>query len=183
MTRLEGSRASLQKAATLHENEERFRRIVDNIPGFVCTLDAAGQVQLLNRQVLEYFGKTLEELKNWETSDFHHPDDLPHMIDAYRRSIESGQPIDFESRSRGADGVHRWFHVRGHPQRDAEGRIVRWYNLATDIDDRKRAQEKVQRSEAYLTEAQHLSRTGSFGCKVSSGEMFWSEETFRIFDY
>ena len=73
--------------------------------------------------------------------------------------------------------------LRARPQRDAEGRIVRWYNLATDIDERKKAEENVRRSEAYLTEAQHLSRTGSFGCKVSSGEMFWSEETFRIFGY
>src|SRR5205823_3962832 len=105
-------------------------------------------------------------------------DDLPRMMDAYRRSIETGQPLDVENRSRRADGVYRWFHVRGRPQRDAQGRIVRWYNLVTDIDERKRAEEELRRSEAYLTEAQHLSRTGSFGCKVSSGEMFWSEETF-----
>jgi hypothetical protein len=103
------------------------------------------------------------------------------MIDAWRRGIESGQPVDLESRRRRADGVYRWFHLRSRPQRDAEGRIVRWYNLTTDIDDRKRAENALRRSEAYLTEAQHLSRTGSFGCKVSSGEMFWSEETFRIF--
>ena len=122
-------------------------------------------------------------MKNWDTSDAVHPDDLPHMIEAYRHSMETGQPLDVENRSRRADGTYHWCHVRGRPQRDAEGRIIRWYTLVTDIDERKRAEEGLQRSQAYLTEAQHLSRTGSFGCKVSSGEMFWSEETFRIFGY
>src|SRR6266403_3732553 len=79
----------------LRSNEQKLRLIVDTIPGMVCTMSAAGEVQLLNRQVLEYFGKTTEELKNWDTSDAHHPDDLPHMIDAYRRAIETGQPLDF----------------------------------------------------------------------------------------
>jgi PAS domain-containing protein len=79
--------------------------------------------------------------------------------------------------------VYRWFRVRGRPQRDAEGRIVRWYNLVTDIDDRKKAEEELRRSKAYLTEAQRLSLTGSFGCRLSTGEMFWSEETFRIYGY
>jgi PAS domain S-box-containing protein len=132
---------------------------------------------------LEYFGKTTEELKNWATSDAIHPDDLPRMIDAYGRSIETGEPRDVETRSRRADGVYRWFHLRSRPQRDAEGRIVRWYNLVTDIDERKKTEEELHRSKAYLTEAQRLSLTGSFGCNLSTGEMFWSDETFRIYGY
>jgi formate hydrogenlyase transcriptional activator len=79
------------------------------------------------------------------------------MIDAWRRAIETGEPLDLEHRSRRADGVYRWFHLRGRPQRDAEGRILRWCNLATDIDDRKRAEgelekafEKIAKSEAEL---------------------------------
>jgi len=167
----------------LRTNEQSLRLIVDSIPGFVATLSAGGEIELVNRQTLDYFGKTVEELKNWATSDAIHPDDLPRMVDAYRRAIETGQPLDVENRSRRADGMYRWFHVRGRPQRDAEGHIVRWYHLVTDIDERKRAEDSLRRSEAYLTEAQHLSRTGSFGCRVSSGEMFWSEETFRIFGY
>ena len=167
----------------LQQSEERFRLIVDSIPGFVCTLSAAGEVELLNRQLLEYFGKTTEELKNWDTSDAVHPDDLPRVIDAWSRSVESGQPYVLELRQRRADGVYRWFHSRALPARDSEGRLAGWYMLLTDIDDRKRADEELRRSEAYLTEAQHLSRTGSFGCNVSTGEMFWSEETFRIFGY
>ena len=58
-----------------------------------------------------------------------------------------------------------------------------WYNLLTDIDERKKVEEELHRSRAYLTEAQRLSLTGSFGCNLSTGEMFWSEETFRIYGY
>jgi PAS domain S-box-containing protein len=130
----------------LRSNEHDLRLIVDSIPGFVSTANAAGEVELVNRQVLEYFGKTTEELRNWATSDAIHPDDLPRMIDAYRRSIASGEPRDVETRSRRADGVYRWFHLRSRPQRDAEGRIVRWYNLVTDIDDRKRAEQELEKA-------------------------------------
>jgi PAS domain S-box-containing protein len=157
--------------------------IVDSIPGFVCTLSAAGEVELLNRQLLEYFGKTTEELKSWDSSDAVHSDDLPRAIGAWRRSVETGQPYVLELRQRRADGVYRWFQSRALPARDTEGRITGWYMLLTDIDERKLAEEDLRRSDAYLTEAQHLSRTGSFGCKVSSGEMLWSDETFRIFRY
>jgi len=130
----------------LRSNEQRLRLIVDSIPGFVSTANAAGKIELVNRQVLEYFGKTTEELKNWPTSDAVHPDDLPHMLDAYTRAIETGQPLDYEHRSRGADGVYRWCHLRGRPQRDSEGRIVRWYNLVTDIDKRKRAEDELEKA-------------------------------------
>src|ERR1700730_10505352 len=76
----------------LRSNEQSLRMIVDSIPVFVSTANAAGEVELVNRQVLEYFGKTIEELKNWAASDNIHPDDLPRVIDAYRHGIATGQP-------------------------------------------------------------------------------------------
>ncbi len=167
----------------IRSNEQSLRLIVDTIPGLVCTMSAAGEVELLNRQILEYFGKTTEELKNWATSDAVHPDDLPRLLDAWKHSVETGQPYAYELRQRRADGVYRWFQARGLPLRDTEGRITGWYLLLTDIDDRKKAEEELRRSKAYLTEAQRLSQTGSFGCRLSTGEMFWSEETFRIYGY
>jgi PAS domain S-box-containing protein len=130
----------------LRSNEESLRLIVDNIPGFVSTANAAGELEHVSRQVLEYFGKTAEQMKNWAISDAHHPDDRARAIDAYKHSIETGEPLDCEARNRRADGVYRWFHVRGRPQRDADGRIVRWYNLVTDIDERKRAEEALGQS-------------------------------------
>jgi PAS domain S-box-containing protein len=136
--------------ATLQQSEERFRLIVDTIPGFVCTLNPAGEVELLNPQVLDYFGKTLEDLKNWTVSDAVHPDDLPRVIDAWKRSVETGQAYAIEFRQRRADGVYRWFESRAHPARSAEGRITGWYMLLTDVDDRKRAEDALRASEGYL---------------------------------
>ena len=133
----------------LRSNEQSLRLMVDNIPGLVSTANAAGEIELVNRPSLEYSGKTIEELKNWDTSDEIHPDELPLAIDAWKRAIETGQPLDSDNRIRRADGVYRWVHLRARPQRDAEGRIVRWYNLVTDIDERKRAEEALQLSEGY----------------------------------
>src|SRR3984893_18717273 len=130
----------------LRSNEQSLRLIVDTIPGLVSTVNAAGEVELINRQLLEYFGKATGELKNWATSDAIHPDDLPRMIDAWRRAFESGQPLDLEIRSRRVDGAYRWFHLRSSPQRDAEGRIVRWFSLGTDIDERKRAEDELEKA-------------------------------------
>src|SRR5580692_1510516 len=86
--------------AALKESEERFRQIVDTIPGFVFTLSAAGKVELLNRQALEYFGTTIEEWKNSPDFSHVHPDDLPRVMDAYRGWLETGQPHDLELRQR-----------------------------------------------------------------------------------
>jgi PAS domain S-box-containing protein len=165
------------------DTEQRLRETVDSIPGLVVLLTAEGQVEFVNRKGLEYFGKTLEELKSWETADVVPPDDVPPALTAWRHSVETGHPYDFDHRLRRADGVYRWFHSGALPLRDSKGRIVRWYNLLTDIDDRKRAEEKLRRSEVYLSKAQTLSHTGSFGWNVSSGEIYWSPETFRIFAY
>src|SRR5258705_5228005 len=125
----------------------------------------------------------MEEFKNWANSNVAHPDDLRCVVDSWKHSIETGQPYDLDLRQRRADGVYRWFHSRALATRDTEGRITGWYMLLTDIDDRKKAEEELRRSKAYLTEAQRLSQTGSFGCTFSTGEMFWSEETFRIYGY
>src|SRR5258706_417985 len=144
---LERSRLALKNAVVeIRNSENKLRTIIDTIPGFVCTLSAAGEVELVNRQVLEHFGKTMEELKNWATSNVVHPDDLPCVVDSWKHSIETGRPCDVETRSRGADGVYRWFHLRSRPQLDAEGRVVRWYTLATDIDKRKRAEAELEKA-------------------------------------
>ena len=134
-----------------------LRQIVDGISALVAVLTPDGAVEIVNRQVLDYFGKTLEEMREWSSSDAVHPDDLPGVIAVWTRSIESGQPYDVELRQRGADGVYRWFHAQGLPVRDAEGCILRWFVLQTDVDERKRneaaltsAFEELAKSEAEL---------------------------------
>ncbi|HLK64275.1 MAG TPA: PAS domain-containing protein [Bryobacteraceae bacterium] len=134
----------------LHARELSWRQIVDNIPGLVATMGAMGEVEFLNRQTLEYFGRTNEELKNWALIDAVHPDDLPRVIETRLKSIETGQVYDVEHRCRRADGVYRWFQVRGLPVRNSEGVINAWYLLLTDIDDLKRAEAALEASERNL---------------------------------
>ena len=82
-------------------------------------------------------------MKTW-TNGIVHPDDRSRAVATWNRSVETGQPYDYECRFCRADGVFRWFHVRAIPERDAEGRIVRWYGLYTDIDERKQAEDRLQ---------------------------------------
>jgi PAS domain S-box-containing protein len=163
-----------------HLNEQRFRLIVDTIPGLIAIMTAEGAVEMVNHQILEYFGKTLEELKHWEISDQVHPDDLPGVIAAWRAAVATGAHYEVEHRLRRADGAYRWFQSRGLPLRDPEGRIVRWHILLTDIDDRRQAEEKVRRSEADLLEAQALSHAGSWRYRLASGTVTVSPEVRRI---
>jgi PAS domain S-box-containing protein len=131
-------------------SEAQFHQIVDGIPGHVIVMTAGGEVEHLNHQVLDYFGRTLEELKDWGMTDAVHPDDLPRVIAAWKRSVETGDPYDTELRLRRADGVYRWFHARGLPVPDTQGGIARWYLLETDIEEQKRAEEALRTSEQNL---------------------------------
>jgi PAS domain S-box-containing protein len=160
-----------------------LRLIVDSIPGLVALLTPAGEVELVNPQLVEYCGRTLEELRLWGTNDTLHAEDLPRAIELYSQSITTGNPHDFETRLRRFDGEYRWFHVRGVPVRDANGRILCWCSLLTDIDERKRTEDALKRSEAFLVEGQRLSRVGSFSWRVETGEITWSEELYRIFEF
>ena len=135
----------------LRASETNLRQIVNGIPGLVCTLNPAGQIELANRPLLDFFGMTVEELNSWGTNGAVHPDDLPRVIAELTHSMTTGTPYDSELRYRRADGLYRWSQTRILPVRDAEGRITRWYGLITDIDDRKRAEEESRRSEARKT--------------------------------
>ena len=131
---------------TLRASELNFQLTVDNIPGMVHTMTAAGVVEFVNQQTLDYFGKTVDELNHWHA--LVHPDDRARVVDQWIRSVSTGEPFDAEHRVLSADGTYRWLHSRGLPLRDTNGRIVRWYNLLIDIDERKRAEQELRFSEA-----------------------------------
>ncbi len=166
----------------LRASETNLRKTVDNIPGLICTMNSIGEIEQINRPILEYFGQTPEELKNWKMTDAVHPDDLAGVVKAFTFSITTGTPYDVEHRCRRADGAYRWFQVRGLPVRDANCRITGWYFLLNDIDDRKRAEEKLRRSEAFLAEGQRLGQVGSYSWRPATGEINWSAELYRIYE-
>ena len=135
----------------LRASEVSWRQIVDNIPGLVATMGAMGEVEFLNRQTLDYFGRTSEELKDWSLIGAVHPDDLPRIVEARAKAIETGQVYEVEHRCRRADGVYRWFQVRGLPVRNTAGETTAWYLLLTDIDDRKQTEAALRSNERNLS--------------------------------
>ena len=138
----------------LRRRELDFQLIVDSIPVPVAVTTPSGEVEGLNQLTLDYFGKTLEELKGWKASDVVHPDDLEQTIAAQLEAHQKGSSYNVESRHRRADGVYRWHNVLGLPLRDPQGSILRWFHLLIDIDDRKRAEEALRQSEARLADAE-----------------------------
>jgi PAS domain S-box-containing protein len=132
----------------LQEAELRYRLVANSIPGLIYTTTAAGEMQFVNQQMQEFLGERLEAITAW--TPYLHPDDISKFTDLRRHSVETGDPFEAECRVRRADGIYRWLEVRGTPLRDADGRIVRWYNLASDIEARKRIEEVLVESEANL---------------------------------
>jgi PAS domain S-box-containing protein len=138
-----------QAEETARANELKFRLTIDNIPGLAFTCTNAGELEFVNKRVMEFFGKTLDELKDW--SSFVHPEDRPRLVAQWTRSVETGQILDGELRLRRADGSYGWAHSRHLPFRDADGIVVRWYCLITDIDARRRAEEALRASEREMS--------------------------------
>jgi len=139
-----------KRADALGRSELQARLIVSTIPGLVALLAADGAIDGANEQFLAYFGQTLEQARNWTKNGTLHPDDAASYVEAFSRSLAAGRPYDLEARLRRFDGVYRWFQIRGNPARDTDGKIVRWYGLLTDIDDRKRAEVALKAGEINL---------------------------------
>jgi PAS domain S-box-containing protein len=111
-----------------------------------------------------------------------HPDDVGLVKDALERAAQGGSDFDYEHRLLMPDGSIKHLHDLAHCFRDESGNeeVV---GAMMDITERKVAEEAIRRSEAYLAEAQKLSHTGSFGWKPDTGEIVWSDESYRIFEY
>jgi PAS domain S-box-containing protein len=136
--------------------EETLRLLVNGIGALVTTYTADGELEFVNQQVLDFFGKTLEEMKDWRNNDTIHPDDLGHIVASWTHSLATGSPYDDVHRYRRFDGVYRWFRSCGRPSRDGQGRVIRWYVLLTDIDDIKKAEEKLAEQERELRQVLDL---------------------------
>lgn len=137
----------------LRQDEQELRRITDAIDQRIAVHGPDGKMLYANRVMLEYSGLSLEDVM---ADDFRarlvHPDDLERSRVERQQGLERGTPFELELRARRKDGQHRWFLVRYNPFRDDEGRIIRWYSTGTDIDDRKRDEERTQKENLALRE-------------------------------
>src|SRR5262249_49101998 len=165
----------------LRSSERNLSLLINAIPTFIHVLRTDGSVLYVNPMVLDYTGLTLEDVQK-EDYRARHPEDVDRLREERRQALTRPVPFENEQRVLGKDGKYRWFLIRYNPLLDERGRIDRWYVTATDIEDRKRAEQELKRSEAFLAEGQRLSRTGSFSWCIETDEITWSDELYRIFE-
>ncbi len=159
--------ALMRAQETLRESERSARSAIDGIAGMVAIMTPNGEIETVNRQVLAYFGRSLDELKNWGTSDAVHPEDLPHVVEMFTRAMASGIPYHYDQRLRRFDGEYRWFDNRGVPILDDSGRIERWYVLITDIEDRTRALARLEQMQSDFAHMNRVSMMGELAASLS----------------
>lgn len=137
----------------LRQSEKELRRITDAIDQRIAVHGPDGKILYVNRAMREYSGLGVEDVM---ADDFRarlvHSDDLARSRDERQLALERGAPFELELRARRKDGQYRWFLIRYNPLRDEEGRIIRWYSTGTDIDDRKRDEERIQKENLALRE-------------------------------
>jgi PAS domain S-box-containing protein len=168
----------------LQRSERELREVIETIPSMAWSAAPDGSADFFNQRWLAYAGLTAGQAQGWGWTVAVHPDDLNALVDYWREIMVSGQSGEVEARLRRFDGVYRWFLFRATASLDDNGRVVKWYGTNTDIEERKRAEQALRRSEAYLAEAQRLTLTGSCAIDGASREiLYWSEEMFRLFGF
>jgi PAS domain S-box-containing protein len=185
LRRAEVAQRELQRQNELLQRSEReLREVIQTIPVMAWSAAPDGSADFFNERWLAYAGLTANQAQGWGWTVAVHPDDLNALVDYWRKTMVSARPGEIEGRLRRSDGVYRWFLFRATPSLDDNGKVVKWYGTNTDIEERKTAEGALKRSEAYLTEAQRLTHTGSCALDGTSHEiLYWSEEMFRLFGF
>jgi PAS domain S-box-containing protein len=157
--------------------------LVDSIPALIHTARPDGYLDYFNKPWLKYLGVTLDKVAGWNWTGFVHPDDVEGMVAKWRACLATGEIFEYEARVRDANGEYRWMFHRKVPVLDANGTIVKWYGSSLDIEERKTAEKALRGSEAYLAEAQRMSRTGSWANAANGEPKYWSEECYRVLGF
>lgn len=140
----------------LKEREEKFRLLADFMPQHIWTANTAGDLNYYNQSVYDYSGLTPEQINKDGWLQIVHPDDREANIEAWTRSVSTGEDFLFEHRFRRYDGEYRWQLSRAVPQKDAAGNIQMWVGSSTDIQDIK---EQEQQKDYFISMASHELKT------------------------
>ena len=158
--------------AKLRQDERELRQLIDFLPQHVVVLGKDGTLLQANKTLLDYKGFTLEEMKGAGTreriSRDVHPEDLERFEKERSAGLSKGRPFEMEKRLLGKDGRYRWFLVRCNPVLNDDGEVVRWFATATDIEDRRKAENRVRNENVALRE--EIERSSMFEEIVGSSE-------------
>jgi formate hydrogenlyase transcriptional activator len=155
--------------AKLRQDEEELRLIIDAIPQKIIVLNPDGRVIYANRVCLEYSGLSLEDVRaEGFRQRIFHPEDVRRLREERQKALAATVPFENEQRALGKDGKYRWLLVQYNPLLDRDGNIVRWYATGTDIDNRKRAEERMRNENVALRE--EIVRSSMFEEIIGSSE-------------
>ena len=136
-----------QRTEAARRSERELRDVVNTVPAHVWSTSPEGQVDFVNDRWLQFTGLALDEAFGWKWEAVLHPDDRTRVVADWHTALKNGQAMESEARVRRADGEYCWWFIRNVPLRDETGKLVRWYGTAIDIEDRKRAEEALRKSE------------------------------------
>ena len=175
------SRSEAEEALLARERELNI--IVNTVPALAWSASLDGSAEFFNQHYLAYVGTSIGTTARLRLDGCRSSGRLRRIVCRVAINDGCGKAGEVEARLRRFDGEYRWFLFRANPMLDQSGNILKWYGTNTDIDDRKRAEEQLRRSEAFLTEGQKLSRIGSFSWLVATDDIKWSEQLYRIFEF
>jgi PAS domain S-box-containing protein len=151
----------------LRRSERELRDVIDTIPSMLWSASPSGELTHLSQRFLEYCGIPLEELVNRGWERVIHPDDLEETRKAFSLAISSEGSYRAIHRMRRADGEYRWHHSMSEPMRDPDGKIIRRYGLAIDIDERKRAEDHLRDTRVKLAKASRLATVAELAGSIA----------------
>ena len=154
--------------SALTKSEAELRTIIDAIPQLIIAVGADGTFLYANQTVRDYTGLTQEEVRSGGFREVFHPEDSEKLRGERDAAISRGVPFDYERRVRRRDGQYRWLLVHYNPLRDEAGNVIRWYATGTDIEDRKRAEERTRNENIALRE--DIDRFSMYEAIVGSSE-------------
>ncbi|MBY5332734.1 PAS domain S-box protein [Rhizobium leguminosarum] len=152
--RKQAENALKETKTALAASEENLSLIINSLPVLVWSARPDGSADFVNKSWLDYAGRPADQILEWGFLDLYHPDDIPGMVDIWKRDLEHSDHTVLKGRIRGADGNYRWFYFSGRKLVDANG-VVRWFGVNIDIEDLQRAENALRESEAALTESEH----------------------------
>jgi len=151
----------------LQMREHELVGIIETIPSMLWSTWPSGEPNHLSQRILDFFGATFEEFVNRGWESFIHPDDREETAKAFFRAIETGESYSAINRLRRADGEYRWHHTMGEPLRDSQGKIIQWYGLSIDIDERKRAEDHLRDTRIKLAKASRLATVAELAGSIA----------------